>query len=112
MLKAYLLLFGAIVAESIGSIGLKYSDGMTRMVPTAVVIGAYSLSFWLFAIALRDLPLGTSSAIWAGMGILFSVLGGIMFFGERLGWIEILGTTLIVAGTVILSVFARSTHGA
>lgn len=108
MLNAYLYLFGAILAESIGSIGLKYSDGMSRLAPSAVVAVAYGLSFWLFALALRALPLGISAAIWAGMGIVCSVIGGIVVFQERLGWIEAIGIVLILSGTILLMLYSKA----
>lgn len=108
MIQAYTYLFLAIVAESVGSVGLKYSNGMTRPGPAAVVIVSYGLSFWLFALALRVLPLGISSALWAGMGIVFSIIAGIFLFNERLGWIEILGTTLILTGIALLTLYSKA----
>jgi small multidrug resistance pump len=112
MIKAYLFLFGAIIAEIIGSVALKYSDGLTRLGPSLVVVAAYALSFWLFALALRVLPLGITSAIWAGLGIVGSVLFGIFLFDERPGWMEAAGIAMIVGGTVLLTVFSNAgEHG-
>lgn len=112
MINAYLLLFGAIIAEIIGSVALKYSDGLARLGPSLVVAVAYALSFWLFALALRVLPLGMTSAIWAGLGIVGSVLCGIFLFDERPGWVGVAGIAMIVSGTVLLTVFSNAgEHG-
>lgn len=112
MFSAYLLLFGAIVAEIAGSVALKYSDGLTRAGPSLVVVIAYASSFWQFALALRVLPLGITAAIWAGMGIVGSALCGVILFGERLGWTEIAGMVMIVGGTVLLTLFSTAgQHG-
>lgn len=106
--RAYLLLTGAIGAEIVGSTALKYSDGLTRLSPSLVVLVAYGLSFWLFALALRVLPLGIASAIWAGLGIVGGVVVGVVLFGERVGWTEIAGVAMILCGTTLLMLFSNA----
>jgi len=104
--NAYLLLLGATVAEIIGTVALKYSDGMTRLMPLLVVGGAYALAFWQAAISLRVLPLGITSAIWAGLCIVGLALIGVVVFGEKLGMGEAVGIVMILGGTVILTMFS------
>lgn len=112
MTSAYLLLFVAIIAEIIGTVALKYSDGMTRLGPALADMAAYVLGFWLFALALRVLPLGITSAIGAGLGIIGAVVSGIFLFDERPGWMEAIGIAMTVGGTVLLTVFSdREAHG-
>ena len=108
MFNAYLLLFGATVAEIIGTVALKYSDGMTRLVPSLIVVVAYAVAFWLAAVSLRVLPLFIVSAIWAGLCIVSLALIGVLQFDEKLGWGEVAGIAMILGGAVILTIFPRS----
>jgi len=111
IIQAYFLLFGAVIAEIIGTVALKYSNGLTHFGSSMVVVAAYALSFWLFAMALRVLPLGVTAAIGAGLSIVGTVLLGILLFDERLGWVAVASIAMIVAGTVLLIVFPNTGHG-
>jgi small multidrug resistance pump len=99
----YLLLAAAIVAEVIGTTALKYSDGLTRPWPSAVTIVTYGLSFYLLALALRRMDVGTAYAIWSAVGTALIAAIGIVFLGEAATFIRILGIALIIAGVVILN---------
>ncbi|MFN2145621.1 MAG: DMT family transporter, partial [Anaerolineales bacterium] len=59
-----LILLLAILTEIIGTTALKFSESFTKLVPSLVVVGGYGISFYLFALALKHIPLGTSYAIW------------------------------------------------
>lgn len=106
--QAYALLFAAIAFEVVGSTALKYSDGMRNLLPALVVLLSYAITFWLFSIALRVLPLGTASALWSGLGIAGSAIAGAACFGERLGATEFGGFVLILGGCVLLTLFSTS----
>jgi quaternary ammonium compound-resistance protein SugE len=97
---AWFVLFLAGVLEIGWAVGLKYTDGFTRLGPTAVTIVAMALSLVLLGLAVQSLPVGTAYAVWTGIGTVGTVLLGIFLFGEsadpmRLGFIA-----MIVAGIV------------
>ncbi|MCC5957515.1 MAG: multidrug efflux SMR transporter, partial [Natronohydrobacter sp.] len=76
----WLYLGVAILFETIGTTALKASDGMTRLIPSVIVVASYVLAFWLLALVLRVIPVGVAYAIWAGLGIcLIAGIGWIMF---------------------------------
>jgi small multidrug resistance pump len=77
-----LLLAIAIVAEVGGTVALKYTDGFTRLAPSAAVVAGYGLSFWMLALVLRDLPIGLTYAVWAAAGTALIAAIGIVAFGE------------------------------
>ena len=78
MMKPWLLLLGAIVAEVIGTSALKASEGFTRLGPTAVVVAGYGLAFWLLSITMRSIPVGVAYAAWSGLGIVLIALAGVL----------------------------------
>ncbi|MFN7001939.1 MAG: DMT family transporter [Roseinatronobacter sp.] len=104
----WLYLGVAILFETIGTTALKASDGMTRLIPSVVVVVSYVLAFWLLALVLRVIPVGVAYAIWAGLGIcLIAGIGWIMF-GQRLDAPALLGMGLIVAGIVVINLFSKT----
>ncbi|UTG98696.1 quaternary ammonium compound efflux SMR transporter SugE [Sinorhizobium meliloti] len=97
---AWFTLLLAGILEIGWAIGLKYTDGFTRLTPTVLTVGSMILSVVLLGIAVRSLPLGTAYAVWTGIGTVGTVILGIILFAEpatamRLGCI---GLILIVAG--------------
>lgn len=102
-INPYLLLFVAILAEISGTSALKASYGMSRLVPSLIVIGSYSLSFWLMSLALKTLPVGVVYAIWCGLGIVGIAFIGVFYFKESFGIWHLLGTLFIAIGVFILS---------
>lgn len=94
----YLLLAGLF--EVGWAVGLKYTDGFTRLWPTVWTVGAMILSLTLLGLALRVLPLGTAYAIWTGIGTLGTVVLGIWLFGEPADALRLACIGLIVAGIV------------
>ncbi|WP_343074317.1 multidrug efflux SMR transporter [Chitinivorax tropicus] len=103
------LLALAIIAETIATSSLKASAGMTRLVPTLMVVSGYVLSFWLLSQVLKTLEVGIVYAIWCGVGMAIVAVVGVVWFGEGLGWMKLCGLLLIMAGTVLLSL-AGSGH--
>ena len=75
---AWLILFVAGLTEIGWAVGLKYTQGFTRPVPTVLTVAAMVLSLWLLGLAVRTLPLGTAYAIWTGIGTVGTVLVGIL----------------------------------
>ncbi|GJD93604.1 DMT family transporter [Methylobacterium iners] len=110
-MSPYVLLAVAIVFELAGTTSLKASDGFTRPVPTVIMITSYVLTFWLMALIVRDLPIATMNAIWAGAGIAGTAVIGALFFREALSTSDYLGIGLILAGTLVLTLLSnKGTH--
>ena len=80
------------------AIGLKYTDGFTRLVPTTLTVAAMIISVVLLGLALRDLPVGTGYAVWTGIGTVGTALLGMYLFGDpaTAGRLACIG--LIIAG--------------
>ena len=95
---AWAILALAGLLEVAWAVGLKYTDGFTRPLPTAVVVGAMVGSVWLLAIALRTLPVGTGYAVWTGIGAVGTAILGMYLFDESRDIARILCILLIVAG--------------
>jgi quaternary ammonium compound-resistance protein SugE len=95
---AWAILFVAGLCEVAWAVGLKYTHGFTRALPTALVLVAMVASVWLLAIALRTIPLGTGYAVWTGVGAVGTALAGILFFEESRDLVRLLCILLIVAG--------------
>ena len=93
----------AIVAEVAGTIALKYTEGFTRLGPSAAVAAGYGLSFWMLALVLRDLPIGLTYAVWAAVGTALIAAIGIVAFGEPATALKLLSLGLIIAGVVGLN---------
>lgn len=90
------------------AVGLKYTEGFTRAAPTAATVALMIASFWCLAQAVRGLPLGTSYAIWTGIGAVGTAVLGIVLFREPATVARLLCIGLIVAGIVGLRVTMRA----
>ncbi len=96
----WIYLLAAGIAEIGWAVGLKYTEGFTRALPTALTVLSMVVSLWLLGLALRDLPLGTAYAIWTGIGTVGTVVLGIMLFGEAATALRLACVGLILAGIV------------
>ena len=101
---AWGLLLLAGLCEVGWAVGLKYTDGFTRPVPTTLVILAMAASVWMLAIALRTIPVGTGYAIWTGVGAVGTTMLGMYLFNESREVARLVCIGLIVAGIVGLKV--------
>lgn len=103
---SWIILFFAGLFEVGWAVGLKYTDGFTRPLPTALTVGAMAISLGLLGLAMKELPLGTAYAIWTGVGAVGTVIAGIMLFGESMALVRLVSVALIVCGLVGLKVSA------
>ena len=108
-MKTFVILFFAILSEVIATSSLKYSEGFTKPIPSVVVAVGYGLSFYLLSIALKTMPIGVAYAIWSGVGLVLTVIAGIILWRETLDWAKVTGIVLILAGIVLINVFSKST---
>lgn len=105
---AWLILFCAGLLEVVWAVGLKYSAGFTRLIPSVLTLAAMVGSVGLLGLALRTLPLGTAYAIWTGIGTLGTALFGMMVLGESASAERLTCMALIIAGIVGLKLFSQS----
>lgn len=89
------------------AIGLKYSNGFSKPVPSLLTVIAMVLSVWLLAIAMRTIPVGTAYAVWTGIGVVGVALLGMQLFGESREFVRIFCLFLIIAGIVGLKVVSK-----
>ncbi|MFC3814045.1 quaternary ammonium compound efflux SMR transporter SugE [Lysobacter sp. GCM10012299] len=82
------------------AIGLKYTEGFTKTLPTIGTIAAMAISLGLLGIAMKSLPVGTAYAIWVGVGAVGTVILGIVLFNEPVNALRLVSVGLIVAGLV------------
>lgn len=97
---AWILLVVAGLFETAWAIGLKYSEGFTRLWPSVGTAVALALSMGLLGVAMRSLPVGTAYAVWVGIGAVGTVVLGILLFGEAANPGRLVSVGLIVAGIV------------
>ena len=104
MLTAWTALVCAGLFEVGWAVGLKYSNGLTKMTPALITLAAMIASLGLLSVALRSLPLGTAYAVWTGIGTVGTVIVGIIVFSESADFIRLASIGLIVTGIVGLKV--------
>lgn len=100
----WLILTVAGLFEIGWAVGLKYTEGFTRVGPTVGTLIALVLSMTLLGIAVRSLPLGTAYAVWTGIGAIGTVILGIVLFGEAATAGRLVCVGLILAGIIGLKV--------
>jgi quaternary ammonium compound-resistance protein SugE len=101
---AWVYLVAAGFLEMGWAIGLKYTEGFTKLWPSVGTVAAMVLSFALLGQALRVLPVGTAYAVWTGIGAAGTAVLGMVLFGEARDWPRLMCLGLIVAGVVGLRV--------
>ncbi|AMV26312.1 Multidrug transporter EmrE [Gemmata sp. SH-PL17] len=109
MFRHGLLLVVAIACETIATLLLKRSDGMSRLWPSVGMLVGYVAALFLLSLVLKSLPVGPVYAVWSGLGTALTALLGYIAFGDRLppgAWV---GVALVCAGVVFLSVYLPRT---
>ncbi|EJM19427.1 cation/cationic drug transporter [Pseudomonas sp. GM18] len=103
---SWIILFFAGLFEVGWAVGLKYTDGFSRPLPTALTVAAMAISLGLLGLAMKELPLGTAYAIWTGVGAVGTVIAGIILFGESMALFRLASVALIITGLVGLKISA------
>ena len=103
---AWVLLFLAGLFEIGWAVGLKYTDGFTRPIPTVLTVISMVVSVVLLGLAVKTLPMGTAYAVWTGIGTVGTVLLGIWLLGDPATLVRLLCIGLIVAGIAGLKLVA------
>jgi quaternary ammonium compound-resistance protein SugE len=97
---AWIVLLLAGVLEIGWAVGLKYTDGFSRLWPSLATIGAMAISLLLLGLAVRTLPIGTAYAVWTGIGTVGTVLLGMALFGEPATPLRLAFIAMIIAGII------------
>ena len=97
---SWTLLFFAGLFEVAWAIGLKYTDGFTRLVPSSLTVAAMIASVVLLGLAMKELPVGTAYAVWTGIGSVGTVLLGIALLGDSAAPLRLVCVGLIVLGII------------
>lgn len=84
------------------ALGLKYSEGFTKFVPSVVTIALALGSFYLLAVAMKSLPVGTAYAVWVGIGAIGTAVAAVFLFHEPVNLARVFGVLLILAGILAL----------
>lgn len=105
---AWVILVIAGLCEVGWAIGLKYTDGFTRLWPTLGTVTAMIVSMWLLGIAMKSLPVGTAYSVWVGVGAVGTVILGIVLFGEPANFVRLISVALIIAGIIGLKLATPS----
>lgn len=103
----WLILLVAAGLEIVWAVGLKSTDGFTRLWPSVGVITVMAASMWLLSLAARGLPIGTAYAVWTGIGAAGTAVVGMLVFKEPATAARIVCVVLIVSGVAGLRLFAR-----
>jgi len=82
------------------AVGLKYTDGFTRLWPSLATLASMIISLWLLGLAMKSLPMGTAYAVWVGVGAVGTVILGIVLLGEPANPGRLISVGLIVAGII------------
>jgi len=98
MAWAYLTVAGLF--EIGWAVGLKYSDGFSKPVPSLLTVAAMAMSIWLLSIAMKTIPVGTAYAVWTGIGAVGVAILGMVLFSESRDILRIACLFLIIAGIV------------
>ena len=106
MLSPWLSLGIAGAFEIVWAVGLKYTDGFSRLWPSLITIWAMAISLYFLSQALKTIPLGTGYAVWTGIGAAGTAILGIILFSESAALLRLLCIALIIGGIVGLKLTA------
>jgi len=104
---AWIYLIIAGLFECGWAIGLKYTEGFTRITPSVLTVVAMVISFWLLSTAMKTIPVGTAYAVWTGIGAVGVAIMGMILFGESRDILRITSLVLIVSGIIGLKLVSK-----
>jgi small multidrug resistance pump len=106
----YFYLALAIIFEVVGSSFIKTCEGFTKIIPSLVVITAYIVAFYFLSLCLKTIPLSIAYSIWAGVGIVLTVLISVFIFKQNIDLPAIIGIFFILIGVLIINYFSKVAH--
>ena len=106
-MKTAIIFFFAVLSEVMATTALKFSEGFTKLVPSIIVVVGYGLSFYLLSLSLKVMPIGIAYALWSGIGIVLTVIAGMVLWREPLDWARVVGIALIIFGILVINLFSK-----
>ena len=106
-MKTAIIFFFAVLSEVMATTALKFSEGFTKLVPSIIVVVGYGLSFYLLSLSLKVMPIGIAYALWSGIGIVLTVIAGMVLGREPLDWARVVGIALIIFGILVINLFSK-----
>jgi quaternary ammonium compound-resistance protein SugE len=106
-MRYWAVLLAAAMFEIAWALGLKYTQGFTRLGPSIGTVACMAVSMYLLALAARGLPIGTAYAVWTGIGAAGTAIGGMILFHESRDWLRVVSIGLIVAGVAGLKLVSK-----
>lgn len=94
----WLILIVAGLLEVVWAVGLKYTDGFTKPLPSVITVVAMAASFYCLSLAMRSLPLSIAYTVWVGIGMVGAVIFGVIFLKEPINLVKIISLLLIIGG--------------
>lgn len=101
-MNPWLIVAIAGMMETGWALGLKYSEGFTRLWPSVITVVLALGSFWLLSFAMKTLPVGTAYAVWVGIGAIGTAVAAVFLFQEPVNALRVAGVLLILAGIAAL----------
>lgn len=103
---AWIYLIAGGIFECGWAVGLKYTEGFTKLVPSILTLVSMGLSFWGLSVAMKTIPVGTAYAVWTGIGAVGVAVIGMIFLGESKEFLRIVSIFFIIAGIIGLKLFS------
>jgi quaternary ammonium compound-resistance protein SugE len=94
----WLILIIAGLLEVVWAVGLKYTDGFTKPLPSVITVAAMAASFYCLSLAMRSLPLSIAYTVWVGIGMVGAVIFGVIFLKEPINMVKVISLLLIISG--------------
>ncbi|BDT75640.1 SMR family transporter [Polynucleobacter sp. KF022] len=98
----------AIAAEVMATTALKFSEGFTKIMPSALVVVGYGGAFYCLSKVLNQIPISIAYAIWSGAGVALVGIVGWIWLGQKLDAGALIGIGLIIAGVLVINIFSQS----
>lgn len=105
-MSAWVYLLIASLSECGWAIGLKYTEGFTKLVPSLLTLAAMAISIYTLSVAMKSIPIGTAYAVWTGIGTVGVAVLGMVLFRESKEVARIISILFIVTGIVGLKIFS------
>ena len=109
-MKTYLILFLAIVFETVATSFLKQSEQFTKLVPSVLTVLGYAAAFYCLSVVLKSIPVGIAYAIWSGVGIVLTAIVAYFAFDQKIDTAGLIGIALIISGVLVINLFSQTGH--
>lgn len=97
---SWLILILAGLFEVVWAVGLKFTDGFSKPLPSVITVAAMAASFYFLSLAMKALPLGVAYSVWVGVGMVGAVIVGVVAFNESMGMVKLVSVLLIICGII------------